>query len=170
MKKTLIALFMSLFAITAATAQTDSTALTKVGDMAPAFICKTIVGETVDISKLKGKIVMINFFATWCGPCNKELPIVQKDIWDSYKDRKDFVLLIIGRNHSDAEVKDFVEKKNFTMPFAADPEREIYKLYATEFIPRNIIIGKTGKIIFQNKGFQNEEFKKLEAVLKENLE
>jgi peroxiredoxin len=169
MKRTLITIFTCLYAITVATAQTDSTTLTKVGDMAPAFICKTLDGKTIDISKLKGKIVMINFFATWCGPCNIELPLVQKDIWEAYKDRKDFVLLIIGRNHTDAEVKDFVEKKEFTMPFAADPNRDIYKLYATEFIPRNIIIGKTGKIIFQNKGYEVEEFKKLEAVLKENL-
>ncbi len=165
MKKVFLSLLIGFAAITIATAQNDSTSLTRIGDKAPVFTCRTIDGKSVDISKLKGKIVMINFFATWCGPCNLELPVLQKNVWSKYKDNPDFALIIVGREHSEQEVRDFVTKKNFTMPFAPDPDREIFKLYATQNIPRNVIIGKDGKIIFQNIGYSGEDFKKLEGFL-----
>jgi peroxiredoxin len=165
MKKRLLSLLFGFTSIAIASAQSDTTSLTRVGDKAPVFACKTIDGKTVDISKLKGKIVMINFFATWCGPCNLELPVLQKNIWSKYKDYPDFRLIIIGREHNEQEVKDFVAKKNFTMPFGPDPTREIFKLYATQYIPRNYIIGKDGKIIFQSMGYSEDDFKKLEDFL-----
>ena len=150
-------------------AQTDQTTLTKVGDKAPAFSCKTTDGQAFDLAKQKGRIVLINFFATWCGPCNSELPVLQKNIWEKYKNNKSFSLIILGREHNTQEVSDFVKTKGFTMPFAPDPGREIFKLYATQSIPRNVIVGKDGKIIFQSIGYSPEEFKKIEEVLAKEL-
>jgi len=149
--------------------QTDSTTLTKIGDIAPAFRCRTIDGKSIEISKLKGKVIMVNFFATWCPPCNLELPVLQKKIWDKYRNNPDFVLIILGREHTEADVRAFVTKKNFTMPFAPDPKREIFNLYATQNIPRNVIIGKDGKILFQATGFSEEEFSKIEKLIAEKL-
>lgn len=169
MKKVLVSLIACFAVFAVVTAQTDDSSLTRIGDQAPVFTCRTIDGKTLDISKLRGKIVMINFFATWCGPCNLELPVLQRNIWDLYKDNPDFVLIIIGREHTEKEVSDFVTKKNFSMPFAPDPKREIFKLYATQNIPRNIIIGKDGKIIFQSIGYTEEEFKKLEDFLADKI-
>jgi peroxiredoxin len=169
MKKELISLFVCFTSIIIAAAQTDTTTLTRIGDKAPVFTCKTIDGKTIDISKLQGKIVMINFFATWCGPCNLELPVLQKNIWEKYKDNKNFQLIILGRQHTETEVLNFVQSKKFTMPFAPDPNREVYGLYATQFIPRNVIIGKDGKIIFQSMGYTPEEFRKIEVLLAEKL-
>ena len=169
MKKELLSLLAGFAAITFVAGQTDATTLTRTGDKAPVFTCKTLDGKSVDISTLKGKIVMINFFATWCGPCNLELPVVQKNIWSKYKDNADFALLIIGREHSEKEVRAFAEKKNFTMPFAPDPDREIFKLYATQNIPRNVIIGKDGRILYQSMGYAEEEFKKLEDLIASEL-
>jgi len=169
MKKSLILLFATVLIFSALNAQDDPSTLTKVGDKVPAFTYKTIDGRTVDISKLQGKIVMINFFATWCGPCNLELPVLQKNIWDKYKNRSDFELIILGREHNEAEVGKFVKGKGFTMPFAPDPERKIFSLFATQSIPRNVIVGKDGKIIFQSIGFTPEEFKEIEALLAEKL-
>lgn len=149
--------------------QNDTTTLVKTGDPAPIFKCKTIDGKSIDISKLKGKVIMVNFFATWCPPCNLELPVVQKKIWEKYKDNPQFALIILGREHTEAEVKAFVEKKGFTMPFAPDPKREIFSLYATQNIPRNIIIGKDGNILFQGTGFSEEEFAVIEKLIAEKL-
>jgi len=161
---------VTLFAISLiASAQTDTTTLTKVGDKAPAFACKTTDGQAFDLAKQKGKIVMINFFATWCGPCNSELPVFQKNIWEKYRDNKSFSLIILGREHTAEEVSAFVKTKGFTMPFAPDPGREIFKLYATQSIPRNVIVGKDGKIIFQSIGYSEQEFKKIEEVLVKEL-
>jgi len=171
MKKTISLLIAAIFtvSVSVSSAQDDPSTLTKVGDKVPQFTCKTIDGKTVDISKLQGKIVMINFFATWCGPCMLELPVLQKNIWDKYKNRSDFELIILGREHNETEVSNFVKTKSFTMPFAPDPERKIFSLFATQSIPRNVIVGKDGKIIFQSIGFTPEEFKGIEALLAENL-
>jgi len=169
MKKLLVSLSTFIAALTIVSAQADTTSLIRTGDAAPVFTCTTIDGKTIDISKLRGKVILINFFATWCGPCNLELPVLQKDIWNKYKDNPDFVLIILGREHTEEEVRDFVAKKKFTMPFAPDPGREIFKLYATQNIPRNVIIGKDGKVIFQNMGYSENEFKSLEALLSDKL-
>ena len=169
MKRTLFLMFVAFSATTISVAQTDKTTLAKIGDKAPAFICKTLDGRKIDISKLQGKIIMINFFATWCGPCNLELPVLQKNIWEKYKGNQDFELIILGREHTEKEVSDFVKSKKFTMPFAPDPKRTIFNLYANLSIPRNIIIGKDGRIIFQSIGYSETEFKKIEAFLAEKL-
>lgn len=149
--------------------QGDTTTLTRIGDKAPAFICTTIDGKTIDTDKLRGKIILINFFATWCGPCNQELPELQKKIWDKYKSNPNFVLVILGREHNEKEIKDFVTKKQFTMPFAPDPGRKIFSLFATQSIPRNIIIGKDGRILFQSIGYVKEEFSQMEEKLAQIL-
>jgi peroxiredoxin len=169
MKRTIFSLITGFLMFSALNAQTDTSTLTKVGDKAPAFTCTTTDGKTIDINKLQGKIIMINFFATWCPPCNKELPVLQKNVWEKYKNNKDFVLVIVGREHNEKEVKDFVTAKKFTMPFAPDPKRAIFSLYATQSIPRNVIIGKDGRIIFQSIGYTEEEFKKIEVLLAEKL-
>jgi peroxiredoxin len=169
MKKVLLAIFMGFSSISLLVAQTDKTTLTKPGDKAPIFTCKTIDNKTVDISGLRGKIILINFFATWCGPCNQELPLLQKNIWEKYKNNPAFELVILGREHTEKEVSDFVKSKKFTMPFAPDPKRDIFKLYATQSIPRNIIIGKDGRIIFQSIGYSDTEFRKMETFLAEEL-
>lgn len=169
MKRVTLALYLLLFPISILLGQADQTTLIKVGSRAPSFTCTTIDGKTIDISKSQGKIIMINFFATWCGPCNTELPILQKNIWEKYRDRKDFILVIIGREHTMDEVKTFAESKKFTMPFAPDPDRRIFSLYATQNIPRNIIIGKDGNILYQSTGYEEQEFKKLESLLAQGL-
>lgn len=169
MKKTILSITLIIMTAMIINGQDDPTTYTKVGDKAPSFVCKTIDGKTIDISKLHGRIVMLNFFATWCGPCNLELPVLQKDIWEKYKNNSKFVLICIGREHSDQEVREFANAKKFTLPFAPDPKKEIFKLYASQNIPRNVIIGKDGKIIFQNIGYTKEEFVYIEKLLDEKL-
>ena len=158
-----------LLTMVAASGQQESSDLVKVGDAALQFTCKTLDGKTIETGRLSGKIVLINFFATWCGPCNQELPVLQKNVWDKYKNNPDFVLIILGREHSEKEVRDFVTTKKFTMPFAPDPKREIFSKYASQSIPRNVIIGRDGKIIFQSIGYTPEEFKTLESFLEKAL-
>jgi len=169
MKKVSIIISLLLVTVSISLAQTDQTTLIKTGSKAPSFVCTTIDGKTVDISKSKGKIIMINFFATWCGPCNTELPVLQKNIWEKYRDRSDFILIILGREHTKEQVKAFVESKKFTMPFAPDPDRKIFSLYATQNIPRNVIVGKDGNILFQSTGYDEKEFKELETILAREL-
>jgi peroxiredoxin len=161
--KGIIATFLLATTLSSAgIAQADTTTFTRTGEIAPAFTCRTIDGKTIDINKLHGKVIWINFFATWCPPCNEELPVLQKEVWERYRNNPDFVLVILGREHSEKQLKDYVARKHFKMPFAPDPERKIFSLYASQNIPRNIIIGKDGRITFQSTGYTPEDFKKAE--------
>lgn len=108
---------------------------------------------------------MINFFATWCGPCREELPELQKQVWEKYRENKKFALIVIGREHSQQEVADFKREAGFTMPFAPDPERQVYKLFATEFIPRTYVIDAEGKIAFQGMGWTPERFAEMTKTI-----
>ena len=85
-------------------AQDNNADIVKVGDSMPAFTLHSTVNGTVNSEDLKGKVVLINIFATWCGPCQSELAEVQKTLWPKYKDNKDFCMLVIGREHTDNQL------------------------------------------------------------------
>jgi peroxiredoxin len=142
--------------------------LTKVGQQVPEIGWVTLDGQKFDGKTLHGKVVLINFFATWCGPCMQEMPHLQKDIFQKIKD-KNFVMVSIGREHNDAELKEFRKKREFTIPIAADPERKIYSRFATEYIPRNYVIAADGRIAFQSVGYSEPEFKNMLQVIEKEL-
>jgi peroxiredoxin len=169
MKRIVFTLLISFLMIMESEAQRDTTANTKLGNIAPVFTCKTIEGTSFDLSKLSGKVVMINFFATWCPACNLELPELEKVIWKKYENNPGFVLLVIGREHSEKELKEYAADKNFSLPFVPDPGRDIYKLYASRYIPRNIVIDRDGKIIYQNSGFTARELEEIENLIANKL-
>jgi peroxiredoxin len=145
------------------------TTLVKVGQSAPDFTCKTITGEEFSLSQQKGKVVLINFFATWCGPCQTELPHLQKGIQQQYADRKDFRLIVIGREHNAEELEKFAKEKNLSLPMAPDPKREIYGKYAAKYIPRNIVVGKDGKIKLASAGYTESGFQEIVQTLENEL-
>ncbi|MFA6126487.1 MAG: TlpA disulfide reductase family protein [Bacteroidales bacterium] len=143
----------------------DTANLLKVGSDMPEFALKSIDGKTLTSDDLYGKIVLINFFATWCPPCNQELPLVEKDIWAKYKDNKDFILVIIDREEPLDKVKPYVEKKKWTMPFYLDEKKEVYLKFATRFIPRNYLFDKEGRLVLVSMGFKKEEFETLKKEI-----
>ena len=122
-------------------------------------------GKSFNISEYKGNVVLINFFATWCGPCLKELPFLQKDVWEKYKNKSNFQMLAIGRGHSYAEVAAFQESRNLGFPMYGDEDKTIYSKFATGFIPRNYVVDKNGQIVYASVGFSEEEFEKMLNLL-----
>ncbi|HCE57288.1 MAG TPA: protein-disulfide isomerase [Prolixibacteraceae bacterium] len=167
--KQLLLAFIILFVSFSLAAQDEFT-LVKVGDTAPDFSFSTENGQTKKLSELKGKVVWINFFATWCGPCRQELPHLQKEVYDKLKSNKNFELIILGREHSWAEINKFKTDNKFNMPFYPDTGRKVFSLYAKQNIPRNFVIGKDGKIAVTSTGFTEKEFaeiiSKVEGLLK----
>src|SRR5512140_760567 len=85
----------------------DNSTLTKVGDISPVSSVRTIDGQDVDF---RDKVVVLNFFATWCGPCMMEMPHLEKELWQPLKG-KGLVLISVGREHSVAEVDKFKKEK-----------------------------------------------------------
>jgi peroxiredoxin len=146
----------------------DTTTYIFEGDTAPVFNVSTIDGREIDIDKLKGKIILINFFATWCPPCLREMPQIETEIYKKIKD-DNFVLICIGREHTAEELIKFKEEKGFDLPLAPDPERKIYSKYAKMMIPRNFVIGRDGKVIYQHIGFETDEFERMVKTIKEEL-
>jgi len=144
----------------------DDSTLTKVGDKSPVTSVRTIDGKDV---KLEGQVVVLNFFATWCGPCMSEMPHLQQKLWEPLE-KKGLVLVAVGREHTEAEVKAFQEKKKFTFAFAADSKREIFSKFATQSIPRCVVVGKDGRIKYQSIGYDEAEFEKLVAAVKKELD
>lgn len=165
MKRISLLLVLIFAGMGLANSQEGDGSLLKVGDVAPQFTATTIDGKVIDLAKSKGKIVMVTFFATWCGPCNQELPVLEKNIWSKYKNNQNFVLVVLGREHDMKTVKEFSVTKNLNLPFAPDEKREVFAKYAEKNIPRNVIIGKDGKIAFQSVGYTEAEFKKMEDEL-----
>ena len=163
-------LLLSAWSLVAACqSEEDKTTLVQVGQQVPAFTYTDASGQKKPTTELKGQVVMITFFATWCGPCLKELPHIQQDIFEKYQSNPNFTLLVIGREHTREELSKFKEDKDFSLEFIADPERKIYSNFATQFIPRNFLVDQDGKIIYSSTGFNEDEFNQLKKILEDQL-
>lgn len=112
--------------------------------LAPDFNATTLDGTTVSLSGLKGKNIMLNFWATWCGPCEHEIPYMQ-----SFYDKisgEDFVLLTVNYKESENIVRDYVKDTNLSMPVVLDPYGEISRKYNVCSLPRTYFIDAEGYV------------------------
>jgi peroxiredoxin len=146
----------------------DTAALVKVGQSAPAFRIKAPDGTEIATAALRGKVVLLNFFETSCEPCLRELPHLQ-EIWNTYRDRADFSMLVIAREESDETVTEFKMKHGYSLPMMADPERTVYSLYAKELIPRTYLISKDGTISLARHGYDEHRLNDLKRDLAKQL-
>ena len=146
----------------------DTTALVRVGDKAPDFTVEMFDGAEISLEALRGKVVLLNFWATWCPPCREELTHVQKEIIDRFEGRP-FVFLPVSRGESREAVAAFREKTGYAFPMGLDSLRTVYDRYASNFIPRNFLIGPDGKVVFSAVGYDEEEFRELILAIEEAL-
>lgn len=146
----------------------EETTLVKAGEPAPDFTVELFDGSRVTLSSLRGKVVLLNFWATWCPPCREELKRVQKDLIDRFAGR-DFVFLPVSRGEERAAVAAFREKTGYSFPMGLDPGRTIYDRYASNYIPRNFLIGRDGKVVLASVGYDDEEFDSLVRTIEQTL-
>ncbi|MFK7750550.1 MAG: TlpA family protein disulfide reductase [Kordia sp.] len=125
-------------------------------------------GKKIKMSDYKDKVVFINFFANWCGPCKLEMPYLEKDVWLQYKDNENFAMFGFARGDDLAKVQKFQKDFKTTFPMHPDVSKAIYNHFATKYIPRNYII-KNGKIVYTSMGFTKKEFEEMVEFLDELL-
>lgn len=167
MKKT--ALFFLLFAcVLILKAQSDGRGyLVHVGDSAPEIEIRYLDGTTKKLSDFRGKIVMLQFTASWCGVCRQEMPIIEKDIWQKHKNNPDFILIGIDLKESAEKTKKFARDLKITYPLTLDPEGKSFYTYAEKNagVTRNIIIDKQGKIVFLTRLYDPKEFQAMTSMI-----
>ncbi len=139
-----------------------------VDDTAPAFSVEMTSGETITLESLRGKVVLLNFWATWCPPCREELKRVQSDLIDRFEGR-DFVFIPVSRGEERATVVEFLEKNGYTFPVGLDTDQSIFKSYAKEYIPRNFLINRHGVVVEATIGYEAEEFDALLQTIEMTL-
>ena len=127
------------------------------------------IGGKTDLAELKGKVVLLNFWATWCPPCRQELARVQSDVIDRFAGR-DFVFLPISRGETHQTVAAFREKTGYTFPMGLDPSQTVYDRYASNYIPRNFLIDRNGKVVLASVGYDPEEFDEMIKTIEKTLE
>lgn len=140
----------------------------RVGDDAPLFTTvDALSGDTVRLADLRGKVVMLQFTASWCGVCRKEMPQIESRIWQRHKNDTTFALLGIDRDEPVEKVARFVEQTGVTYPLVLDPDADIFGLYADKQagVTRNVIIGRDGRIVMMTRLYEEKEFEHMVAVI-----
>ena len=149
------------------TEQDDRKYLVHIGETAPDFKMFLPNGDSIQLSDLKGKVVMLQFTASWCGVCRKEMPHIESDIWLKHKENPNFALYGIDRDEPAETVIEFAKKTGVTYPIGLDPNADIFGLYAEKDagITRNVIIGKDGKIVMLTRLYDPQEFVEMTQLI-----
>ena len=163
------------FSISGAIAQKEIPAdyayIVKVGQQIPDFSMTTTDGKTIHTADLKGKVVMLQFTASWCGVCRKEMLHIEAEIWKVHKNNPNFALLGIDLDEPKEVVEKFAKQIPIPYPLALDPKGGIFYQFAEKGagVTRNVIIDKTGKIAFMTRLYKDEEFQEMKKVIADLL-
>lgn len=134
-------------------------------DIPSDFALMSLDGEEVVLSELQGKYVLVNFWATWCIPCRKEMPYLQ-EVFEAHEDQ--ITVLAINMNEDAERVRPFIEEFGYTYPILLDPSDELAAEHNVRGLPVSFIVGPEGEIVYRRIGeILPEEF---DVWLEENLE
>lgn len=145
--------------------------IVKVGDMVPEFDLHLLDGTKVPVSSLKGKVVMLQFTASWCGVCRREMPFIEKDIWLKLKENPNFALYGIDLKEDAETTAKFAEMIPVTYPLTLDLEGKTFELFCSPKagVTRNIILDREGKIIMLTRLFEEAEFNQMVELINAEL-
>ena len=140
--------------------------IVKQGQNAPDFAINEAGGKSYRLSDLRGKVVMLQFTASWCSVCRQEMPFIEKEIWQAKKN-SGLVIIGIDRDEPLEKVIKFKKDIGISYPLALDPGADIFALFAVKEagVTRNVIIDRNGKIIFLTRLFEREEFDRMKEII-----
>ena len=134
----------------------------KVGDEAPKIDLELLDGQLFTNENLRGKVVVIQFTASWCSVCIKEMPHLEKEVWQKFKN-DDFLLVGVDLKEDLNVVEEFILSTDVTYPFTIDKDGSFFESFTNTGagVTRNIVIDKTGKISFLTRLFDPKEFQEM---------
>ena len=154
MKNILFILTIFTFSIACGTNEENRGYKVKVNDICPNFSVQLLDGTTITNESLLGKVCVIQFTASWCSICRKEMPHLEAKVWQEFKD-EDFILLGIDLKESKEKVTSFIEDMQITYPIALDTNGYVFEQFTLPKagVTRNIVLDRNGKIIFLTRLF-----------------
>ena len=169
MKKNIIkTVALLVFSISFTTSVTYA-ASEKISGKGANFTLKSRSGKNIKLSELRGQVVMLNFWASWCGPCRKEMPLLEK-IHKKYK-RLGFTLLGINVEENSSAAKKYLRDVKVSFPILFDRTNKTSKLYNVNAMPTTILIDRNGNKRFLHKGYkpgyENDYKKQIKKLLRE---
>jgi peroxiredoxin len=141
--------------------------IVEIGQQMPVVSMELTDGTKVTSADLKGKVVMLQFTASWCSVCRKEMPHIESQIWQKHKNNNDFVLIGVDMDEPLDKVKKFKKDIKVTYPLALDPGAEIFYTFAAKGagVTRNVIVNKSGKIVYMTRLYKEDEFNEMVDVI-----
>ena len=147
----------------------ESTTLIHAGDVAPDFTVEMLDGKRVTLSSLRGKVVLVSFWATWCPPCRQEMSHMQEGVIDRFAG-SDLVVLPISRGEKRETVEKFIEKMGYGFPVGLDIDQSIYSKYASNYVPRSVVINREGEVVYVAVGYDEQIAQEIGAAIAESLQ
>jgi len=136
---------------------------------APDFTLARRGGGSVSLSELRGQVVMINFWATWCGPCRQEMPLLD-DIYRKYR-KMGFTLLGVNVEPDAKAAEEWLKQTPVSFPILYDPDSKVSKLYKVAGMPSTVFIDRKGNVRVLHKGYkpgdENEYLDHIRALIRE---
>lgn len=149
MKKTVKNLFKSMLFIMPLLFNAHAS---NVNQLAPDFTLKSNSGKNLKLSEYRGQVVLLNFWASWCGPCRQEMPLLEKT-HNKYK-KLGFTVMGVNVEENSTKAKSIVKKKKLTFPVLFDTKSKASKLYQVSAMPSTVIIDRNGKVRYIHKGYK----------------
>jgi peroxiredoxin len=160
-------LLAALWAHAAMWAQTAAAALPAVGAPAPDFALQSSTGRNLRLSELRGEVVLINFWATWCGPCRQEMPQLGR-LYAQYREAG-FTLLGINIDDSRANAEAMMKKLGVGFPTLFDGDKRVARLYDVDTMPATLLIDRDGRVRYVHRGYRDGYERKYQEQIRELL-
>ena len=147
MKKILIALFFGLGLLGGVNAVAAE------GDPAPDFTLKSLSGGNIKLSELRGTVVLLNFWASWCGPCRTEMPLLD-ELYQEYRDYG-FTILGVNLDENRDQANLLLDKIPVSFPVLFDPANSTSETYQVDAMPTTVLIDRNGKVRYHHRGYKD---------------
>ncbi|WP_111707238.1 TlpA family protein disulfide reductase [Lutibacter citreus] len=170
MKKIILIAFLIFISIGYSQEDANRGYSVKVGEQCPNLNFSLLDRTKHTNKSLKGKVIVLQFTASWCSVCRKEMPHLESDVWQQFKN-EDFILIGIDLKENLEKVKRFISQMKVTYPFAIDYDGSLFESFTlpNAGVTRNIVLDKNGKIVFLSRLYKEKEFNKMIQTIKTEL-